>query len=76
MEPSIEGVASHSIPFDDLCLEFPNLVNFVDFVGYGLCFDDELCSACKEIEEILKTDDIALPTTTIDNSSVFLNSFG
>ena len=76
VEPSIEGAASHSILFDDFYLEFLDLVNFVNFVGYGSCSNNEIFSVCKEIEELLKINDIALSIATTDNGSIFLTPFG
>ena len=69
-------MASHSTLFDDLYLKFPDLVNFVDFVGGGSSFDNEMCSACKVTKELLKNGYIALPTATTDSSSIFLNPLG
>ena len=74
METSIEGVAHHFTLFDDLYIEFLELVNFIDFVSCDSCTDDLMCHAYKEIDNFLKNDDsgLARPTTTVDGDSIIL----
>ena len=59
------------------CIEFLELVNFVDFVGCHSCTDDLMCHACKEIDYFLKNGNSALlrPIATVDGDSNFLIPF-